>query len=87
MKKFPVYLNKRQRAVYRRCPEYIDVSLLDNAHALKIHGHDLEHLAERGGLTPAEIISNVRSLDCKKIKGLSIYKAVQLLVQIAASSK
>ena len=46
---------------YKDCPKYINWSSLDEGWAKKIHNQTLERLAQRGGLSPSEIVMNIES--------------------------
>jgi hypothetical protein len=56
---FPVLGN----AKYEDCPESVKWGELDDAWASRVHGQTLERLAERGGLSPIEIVYNVNKLE------------------------
>ena len=63
MRRFPVLLGfmpPREREQYEDCPESIEWELLEphRLQALKNHcGQTLERLAERGGLSPDELVA------------------------------
>lgn len=47
---------------YEGCPAYVKWNDLDNSWALQVHSQTLERLAERGGLSPEEIVYNLNKL-------------------------
>jgi len=41
---------------------FIDLSLLSDQWAQKVHGQSLARLAERGGLSPVEVVMNIKRI-------------------------
>lgn len=66
---FPVHSYRN----YPGAPAYVRWSALNEEWAQRNHSQSLSRLAERGGMSPAEIIFNVdrRKLDWREIKALT----------------
>jgi hypothetical protein len=47
---------------YPDCPEFAPFDLLNEEHAMRIHGQSLKRLNERGGMSPLEMITNIEKL-------------------------
>lgn len=58
MRRFPILLNKMQRAAYD-CPAFVPWELVapHEKQAFANHHQSLERLAERGGLGPVELVA------------------------------
>lgn len=65
------------------CARAVKISELDRFWILKIHGQSLERMAERGGLTPKEIMLNRRREPLMAIYGYSESDAVGIVNSIA----
>jgi len=66
------------------CPHFVRWDALDEGWALRIHHQTLERLADRGGLSPAEIFINVRHLRYYKVPDVD---AVALCHDLAPNAK
>lgn len=58
-KHFPVLMAPCHWEQWRTCPKSIPWNLLSEQRALTNHGLTLEQLAERGGLSPIELMANI----------------------------
>ena len=58
---------------YPGAPRYVRWSALNEEQAQRNHGQSLDRLAQRGGLSPEEIVFNVerRGLDWKQMKAIT----------------
>lgn len=59
MKQMPIILDWKERAKYTGYPKTVPFSLLNEDWAQNIHGQTLDRLAERGGMSPDEIVMNM----------------------------
>lgn len=70
---------------YPDCPKEIPMSLLNEANAFGIHGQSLERLNERGGLSPIEIIGNIRNLPYSAFDSLNEGECIKQINQLLKS--
>lgn len=56
----PVMMQYHERQKFPDCPRFFPFSLLNEDWAQFIHSQTLERLAQRGGMSPTEILKNVR---------------------------
>ncbi len=75
MKKFPVLGDDTS-------VKYVDWGCLNNFWALRIHNQNLERLAERGGLSPEEIVLNIEKRKFGEIKNITTSYANNLVRKI-----
>lgn len=68
------------------CPKYVRWDALSEDQAMKNHSQTLERLAERGGLSPVEIVLNVKSRDLFDRSLVGSDYAMELLKSIAIDS-
>lgn len=61
---------------------YVDWDCLNEDWALMIHGQTLERLAERGGLSPKEIVLNVERRKISYLENITISYANYLVSKI-----
>lgn len=80
--KFPV-LHHYRREPGDGMPDFVRWDKLSEDQAYIGHGQTLERLAERGGLSPREIVANVKGLHFREIRGVG-YASIRIIVnQIA----
>lgn len=63
-------------------PDTIPDSLLNADWALRIHGQTLERLNERGGLSLAEIVVNVKKLSYREFDKITVTDAVKFVKEL-----
>lgn len=78
MRRFPILLNKMQRAAYD-CPGTVPWDLVEphEKRALANHGQSLERLAERGGLDPVELVAVLEDRRLWDMRDMLISDAVK----------
>lgn len=62
------------------CPNWVPMEWLHEDWAQKIHSQSLDHLNERNGLSPGEVIGNMDRLPFQEIVALDYIKAIPLLI-------
>jgi hypothetical protein len=65
------------------CPAFVNKDALDERWAQTIHGQSLGSIAKRGGLSPAEIVMNVRRLPFHQGNLTTAFEAVGVCQLIA----
>jgi hypothetical protein len=83
---FPVLLQgslQRRLFIQRDCPLDVPWSLVapHEEQALRNHGQTLERLAERGGLSPAELVA---VLEDQRWKAMTVEAAVARLLELVS---
>lgn len=65
---------------YPECPKQIPDEILDERWAAVIHSQTLKRLNERGGMSPSEVLLNIRKGSYKDL--VSIPEAIPVLIEI-----
>lgn len=65
------------------CPAFVNKDALNERWAQTIHGQSLDRIAKHGGLSPAEIVMNVRLLPFHQGNLTTSFEAVGVCQQIA----
>lgn len=79
--KFPVLYSGR-RPKKDGFPDYVKWSELSEEQAQKNHAQSLTRLAERGGLSPSEIVGNVEGIGWGELGGVTEEQRQTLLARI-----
>ena len=82
--KFPVLFG-RSKNEDNEFPEYVRWSELSERWAQKNHGQTLTRLAERGGLSPCEIVGNVNRIEWINLSSITESQKVELLTRIGST--
>jgi hypothetical protein len=67
---------------YPDFPQEFPDSWFNEEWAWKIHGQTLQHLNQRGGLGPEEMIMNIERLSLKECRQLTLDDAVKKLLKM-----
>lgn len=69
------------------CPRFVKLTALNEDWAKKIHDQTLERLAERGGLSPIELMVNIQKLPFQDIYRVTEDAACEYIKQYAVDPK
>jgi hypothetical protein len=83
-----VLFDYRERKKYSDFPEELPDELFNEDWAYKIHSQTLKRLNERGGLSPQEMIVNIRKLSFRIFcREFTIEMAINILTEILELNK
>ena len=77
----PVWLPPQDRKSYAG-PLEIAFRHLSQAHALTVHSQSLERLAERGGMSPRELVCNIKHLSLLDVYSIPLKEAEAFLTSL-----
>lgn len=65
--------------VYPECPKEFPMSLLNESMAQNNHSQTLQRLKERGGMSPEEIVGNIKYLGLREIRDMDKNESIEVL--------
>ena len=71
-----------ENQLHPELPEEIPMSILNNQHALKVHGQSLQQLHDNGGMSPVEIVGNILKMPIERIFDYPPDQAIKDLKEI-----
>jgi len=83
--KFPVLLSYHGGSREKGFPTHVKWSELSESQAQKNHSQSLGRLAERGGLSPSEIVGNIKGIGWCDLGTITENQTQEALREIAAN--